>query len=307
MKRKKKWICAQYWATSKNLEVAQSAMIECGALGIESDDGIGPENTRAYGDDRILLKAYFEPTKTICEKISHTIERFFSSCDFKSEAISFSEILEEDWQGNFVRSCTTFKVEPAIFIVPSFEIEAFKKNPLGDLFIEMDPENAFGTGQHQTTKLCLSAIYNFILKIPIEKRASLEALDVGCGSGILAILLKKLKVGHVAATDIDNDALETAKKNVRHNEVDVDLFVVDEDYKYTKNTYDLLVANILAPTLIQMASNLLSATKNGGVLKLSGILDYQSSSVIEAYEKEGARLLSTATLDDWCVLVLIKN
>ena len=171
----------------------------------------------------------------------------------------------------------------------------------------MDPENAFGTGQHQTTKLCLKNICNFLENKSMRERSLLRGIDVGTGSAILAILLKKLGMGHVVGTDTDPDAVETARKNALRNGVVIDLRVVPEDYSYDNNSFELVVANILAPTLIHMADNLVNTCVDGGVLILSGILVSQAPSVIAAYDQLGVRLLRQETMDDWCALVLLKN
>jgi len=301
------WILAEYWATSQTLEIAQSAFLEAGAIGIEIDDGVGPEGARAYGPDRVRLLAYFEPSDDLAEHVTNSFAVFFGNCGFDAAPINFCEFFEEDWQGNFVRSCTTFVVEPNIFIVPSFEIQEFKQNPQGDLFIEMDPENAFGTGQHQTTKLCLKNICDFLQNKSMRERALLRGIDVGTGSAILAILLKKLGAGHVVGTDTDADAIDTARKNALRNGVVLDLHVVEEDHVYEKDSFEIVIANILAPTLIHMADNLVNTCVNNGVLILSGILVSQAPDVVAAYDKLGAILLRQETMDDWCALVLLKN
>lgn len=304
---RKKWLLAEYWASLESLEVAQSALLEAGAIGIEVDDGIGPDNLRKYAPGSVRLLAYFEPSEGLIEHISASMKAFFSNCELELNNLNFKEFLEEDWQGNFVRSCTTFRVEPNIYIVPSFEIEKYQQNPQGDLFIEMDPENAFGTGQHQTTKLCLTQIYEFLQNISLADRAHMRAIDVGTGSAILAILLKKLGVSLVVGTDTDADAILTAKKNAVRNQVSLDLHVVNEEHSYPKNMYQLVVANILAPTLIHMADNLINTCTKGGILILSGILVAQAQDVILAYQRLGARLVKQDAMDDWCLLVLKKN
>lgn len=197
-------------------------------------------------------------------------------------------------------------VEPRIFVVPSFEIDEFKKNPQGDLFIEMDPENAFGTGQHQTTKLCLKKIAEMLLDMPQEQRAKMRAIDVGTGSGILAILMKKLGLGDVVATENDHDAVLTAQKNSLKNNVTVEVIFVDEEYVYPQEGFNLLVANILAPTLADMAKELVSACVVGGTIMLSGILIQQAEKVIATYEKLGAALVEQEYMDDWCVLIFAR-
>ncbi len=294
---------AEYWATSESLEVAQNAFLESGAIGIESDDGIGPEGQRKYGDNQIKVLAYFEPAKDLEKEVEEQLQLFFKNCGLVANSIRWSDFLEDDWQANFVKSCTTFRIEPGIFIVPSFEIDEFKKNPRGSLFIEMDPENAFGTGQHQTTQLCLRTIFE-LQQAHEHKFSSWEGLDVGTGSGILAILMKKLGIKKVLGTETDEDALITAAKNAEKNGVGIDWLTVSEEHEYPAQAYDLVVANILAPVLIHMASNLFSTCKPGGHIILSGILVPQAAKVVEAYEALGARLIKEEHQDDWCSLLL---
>ena len=292
----KTWISAECWATGATLELAQCAFLEAGAVGIEVDDGLGPDGQAKYQPDCIRVLAYFEPEQSSAELEAY-FALFFKNCDLFVPALIWSSLVEEDWQASFVKSCTTFMVEPNIYIVPSFEIAEFSKNPRGPLFIEMDPENAFGTGQHQTTKLCLKNIAEL-------KPAGMRALDVGTGSGILAILLKKLSVDSVLATEIDHDALITAQKNAQKNQVVIDFLIVGEQYCYEPRCYDLVVANILAPVLIEMSANLASALVPGGQIILSGILLGQAGEVIKAYQNCGLTLVGEDRLDDWCALML---
>lgn len=302
---KKVWLKAEFWATKASLEVAQSAFNELGAIGIEVDDGLGPEGQKKYDDDQILVVAYFED-QTSQQEIETSFSHFLSECGLAQGVLKFTTQHEEDWQGNFVRTCKTILVAPDIYVVPSFD-EEFKKNPKGPLFIEMDPENAFGTGQHQTTQLCLTNIRKTLAAKQPEAVAKLECLDVGTGSGILAILLKKLGVHSVQATETDLDALITAEKNAVINKVSIDTLHVDEDYTYQTNRYDVVVANILASVLIILAKNLTQCLRKDGELILSGILVHQADDVIAAYENIGARFIAKDVKDDWCALIFRRE
>ncbi len=298
----KTWMLAEFWATSSTLEVAQNAFLESGAIGIETDDGLGPEGARKYLGDQIRVLAYFEPAADLEANVEQSLKLFFDNCGLALGPITWTNFLEDDWQANFVKSCTTFRVNPGIYIVPSFEIEAFKKKPLGPLFIEMDPENAFGTGQHQTTQLCLKNIFEVIESDP-KKASQWSAVDVGTGSGILAILMKKLGLAQVLGTETDEDALITAANNAIKNGVEIDWLTVTEEHSYEPKRYDLVVANILAPVLIAMVTNLTTTCVAGGTIILSGILVEQAPKVIEAYRNAGTQFIRQDNQDDWCSLV----
>lgn len=304
-KPRKVWLKAECWVTEAMLEVAQSAFIEAAAIGLEIDDGLGPEKQKRYPEGQVLVKAYFESLDAEKDDISESVTRFFYECGFDNPHIDFMDFVEEDWQGNFIKTCTTFRVDPDIYIVPSFEIEEFNQRSLDKLYIEMDPENAFGTGQHQTTKLCLMNVRK-LLKESEPKLAFMNGLDVGTGSGILAILMKKLGIGSVLATEVDDDALVTAKKNMAKNGVELMTLLVNEQHQYDQQCYDLVVANILAPVLIAMADNLSSCLRARGKLILSGILVEQAAQVIDAFQSRALTLAHQDTMDDWCALVFIK-
>lgn len=297
MRAKQVWLEASCWVTKDTLAVAQNALAES-AIGMMVDDGLGPDGIEKYPDGSILLKAYFPQDHGLQADIVERVDQFFAESGHSAPAFSFEDFPEDDWQANFVKSCTTFMVEPDIFIVPSFEIEEFTKNPRGPLYIEMDPENAFGTGHHQTTKLVLTAIREIISREVPE-----QALDVGCGSGILAILMKKLGAREVLATETDDDALTTAAKNARINAVEIVTELVDETHVYEQGRFDLIAANILAPTLIAMADCLTNSLAVNGHLILSGILLSQQNEVVAQYESMGLTLITTKKMDDWCALV----
>jgi ribosomal protein L11 methyltransferase len=302
-RKKRTWLKAECWATKATLEVAQSAFLESGAVGMEVDDGLLPEGLKKYNHDGILLKAYFDPAAGLENIVQNQLRQFLNECGLQVPQVLFSEQPEEDWQGNFVKTCTTFKVDPDIYIVPSFEIDEFKKQPQGSLFIEMDPENAFGTGQHQTTQLCLTSIYDVFA----SRSCGSRGLDVGCGSGILAILMKKLGALTTVATETDEDALVTAQKNAHKNNVAIDFLLVDESHVYEPDSYDLVVANILAPVLTDMAHNLASCIKTEGYLILSGILLAQAKAVIKSYQLYGLTMIKQSIKDDWCALIFQRS
>lgn len=297
------WIEVCYWAYPNEVEIAQNAFWHIGAQGIVLDDGEEPDKNFNL-PNKILIKAYFISEANLKEKIFSGLSDYLSNFDLSPGDFSLTKIPPTDWQEGFRKTCTTFKVEPNIYIVPSFEIENFLQNPKGDLYIEMDPENAFGTGHHQTTKLCLTALYNYLTSQKDIK--NIKVLDIGTGSAILAILMAKMGVNSILGTDTDGDAIITAKQNAQKNNTNINLIAVDENHIYKKNHYDLIVANILSEVLIQMVKNISEALKPNGVVFLSGILSSQKEKVIKAYEDFNFALQKSLTMDDWCLLQFVK-
>jgi len=143
------------------------------------------------------------------------------------------------------------------------------------VIVELDPGLAFGTGTHPTTALCLEWLEGLALE-------GKSLLDYGCGSGILAIAALRLGAGAAVAVDHDPQALEATRDNARKNRVQDRLTTLPPD-PAASQTHDLLVANILAGPLIELAPRLRDRLKPGGRLALSGILAEQADAVAEAY------------------------
>lgn len=282
-----------------NAEALEEELFALGALSTQVINT--PSKFSIEAEDEVEILAFFPPDENLQEKISNHLLNIFD--DIK---IFFEFIANENWQQRFVTSCKTFKIEPCIYIVPSFEIDDFKKNHQEELFIEMDPQNAFGTGRHETTKLCLAAIYEYLHQKPKEFFVDAKGLDVGCGSGILAILMGKMGIKNILATDIDEFALKTAEENFTKNNIAAFATLVDEEYTYKTDTFDLVVANILALPLKNMAENLCSCLKKNGHLILSGLLKEQAEEIKSIYIKNNLNFLKMHSDGDWICLEFAK-
>ncbi|HIG91921.1 MAG TPA: 50S ribosomal protein L11 methyltransferase [Methylococcaceae bacterium] len=161
----------------------------------------------------------------------------------------------------------------------------------------LDPGLAFGTGTHATTALCLEWLARYDLKDKI-------VLDYGCGSGILAIASVLLGANHVAAVDIDTQAITATKNNAAKNNIDskIDCYLPDDCPAIQA---DIVVANILANPLIEMVQPILTLLNSGGYIVLSGILSEQAGHVMEAYSPF-CQLQEPVYEGDWCRIVGIK-
>lgn len=220
---------------------------------------------------------------------------------------SWQKIYDQDWQEQFNASCTTFKLEHDIYIVPSFEVKDFIKNNPSKLFIQMEPHNAFGSGHHQTTQLCLNAIYEYLAFKNSDWKNSVNCLDIGTGSGILAILMAKMGACNILATENDETALNTALENLHNNQVAAFVMQVDEDYQYKENAFDLIVANILANVLHSLSTNIFKALRKNGRLIISGILQNQAKDLQEHFVSLGLVFISCKSMDAWVVLEFSKT
>ncbi len=173
--------------------------------------------------------------------------------------------------------------------------------------LKIDAATAFGSGEHETTKGCLMAFEGLA-----KDHTFKNALDMGCGSGILGIGMEKLWSGiRVTAIDIDHESVIVTKRHAEMN--NVRNLVAEEGDGYNaplaqKNApYDIVAANILAGPLIDMASQLAAALSPGGFAILSGLLARQEKDVIAAQEAQGLKMIRSIALGDWRALVLQKN
>lgn len=177
----------------------------------------------------------------------------------------------------------------------------------GRIPIRLDAGAAFGTGQHETTRGCLLMLSRLARRLEPARM-----LDLGCGSGILAIAMAKLWGGEVLAADIDRLAVEVAAANARDNGVaDRIRFVASRGFAHpalrTGEPFDLIVANILAEPLRRLATPLVRHLAPGGTVILSGLLHDERPAVVAAYAKLSVPLVDEVRLDDWSTLVLQKR
>jgi len=179
--------------------------------------------------------------------------------------------------------------------------------PAGRIGIEIEAAQAFGTGHHGTTSGCLA-----VLDRLARRRRFARALDLGTGSGVLAIALAKANRAPVLATDIDPLSVEAAGANAYLNGVGNRVRVVEAagvDHPLVRRAapFDLVVANILANPLIRLAPRLVPLVARGGVLVLSGLLPRQRSRVTAAYAVQGCAMLRAEVHDGWSVLTLVRR
>ena len=177
--------------------------------------------------------------------------------------------------------------------------------PTGRIGLKVDAGTAFGSGEHATTQGCLLALDG----LAKSKRHVRRVLDVGCGSGILAIAMAHLWPVPVLATDIDPVAVRVAGKNAAINGVGTKVKVAVSDgwrnpVLRKKAPFDVVTANILARPLCRFAPALAAALAPTGVAVLSGLLDWQERMVMAAHERQGLRLQKRLAIDGWATLII---
>lgn len=206
-------------------------------------------------------------------------------------AVVRAQPLDPAWRERWKRWFVGFDVSTRLRVRPPWEPAA-----AGDaVTVIIEPGMAFGTGQHETTRLCLEAIDAEF----VGGASPTEVLDVGTGTGILAIAAARLGAARVVAVDNDPEAVAIAVENAEVNGVASQIEASATALSRIRGAFPLVVANILAPVLMGMAPELARHTAPGGVLVLSGILATQADNVITAYRSVGMALASRAQAGEW--------
>lgn len=208
----------------------------------------------------------------------------------------FRELREQDWANAWKQYHPVQHVGERIVLKPTWR--EYEPQP-HELLIHLDPGMAFGTGQHPSTRLSLLALERHM-------RAGMRVLDVGTGSGILAILAAKLGACEVLACDVDPVSIEVARENAALNQVAdrVRLTVGSLDVLDAEpGTVDVLVINILAPVIIELLPLARPLLRADGCVILAGLIDMQAGEVIARMREVGLRLADRTQEGDWVLLV----
>ena len=232
-------------------------------------------------------------------------ERIFPYCP--APVLHIETIMEEDWGKNWKSFFTSLQISPTLTIKPSWETaEPFQgEGEDNKLVIEIDPGLAFGTGHHASTQLALLLLEELFQD---SGRRFEKILDVGTGSGILAMACGLFGAREVVAIDNDPDAVETATQNVLRNHLEERVAVSGREVSSLKAGFDLIVANITHDILADLAKLLASLINPRGFLVLSGILKgEQECSVVGIYEKNGLACIKSLVKDEWAALQFQKK
>jgi ribosomal protein L11 methyltransferase len=211
-------------------------------------------------------------------------------------APQFAQISDEDWATAWKKHYAVLRVGRQLVICPAW-IEYIPQP--GDLVLRLDPGMAFGTGLHPSTQLCLAALEDRL-------HGGERVLDVGTGSGILAIAAARLGAAHVDALDIDPVAVEAARGNARLNGLEecIALSTGSAGSPAITGSYDVLVVNILARVIVELvAAGLVAPLAPGGTLIAAGIIDHQAEDVVRALDAAGVTISEQRAVKDWVALI----
>lgn len=285
------------------VELASAVLMEQGSCGIviedlQLDTFDVPDNPLDAAKDYTLV-AYFATEVPVARLLDQLTSAFAELPGLAAATISLtvSESLPKvDWAQNWKQNFTSFQIGNRLIVHPSWENPPVAEQQVA---IEIDPGMAFGTGTHATTRLCLEAIAEQL----DDDQRPLRLLDVGTGSGILAIGAAALGCYQVVANDIDPIACGVARENVVRNSRENQVTVTEEPLENIDGTYDLVVANILAEENIRLKAALLQRLQSGGWLILSGILKEKETLVTSAFASAELRALPPRSREGWVCLV----
>ncbi|MFH0930951.1 MAG: 50S ribosomal protein L11 methyltransferase [Candidatus Zixiibacteriota bacterium] len=244
--------------------------------------------------DRVILKGYLrerKKAKVLVEKIYKYAESLIGFHKENLEIkVELKRIKEEDWSKGWKETFKPNEVTDKIVIKPGW----IKKRFPHKIVIELEPKMAFGTGEHSTTKMCLKALEKYIK--PEDK-----VLDLGTGSGILAIASAKLGASHTLALDIDEEAISNAKENIIKNKVQkvVDLRLGTLEDSIPDDYFNLILANLTKTQMIELFDSMNRVLKKKGILILSGIQIEEKGEMEEYFCSKNILLKETLSDKEW--------
>jgi ribosomal protein L11 methyltransferase len=248
--------------------------------------------------DDIVFKTYFPEGSNILQILELLKNQMKKAQNFLSRdigTIETKEVFEEDWANNWKKYFKPFKIGKKIVIKPSWE--KYKKQNKDEIIIEIDPQTAFGTGTHDTTRMCIELIEKYI-------RENSEVLDLGCGSGILGICSSKLDAKSCLCVDIDSQAVKIANENAELNKTENVEVIQGDLMSVVRGKYDIIVANIITDIIIKLTPLIGKHLSNDGVFISSGIIKSRYPEIKETLLKNGFSILDEMTSKEWAAVAV---
>lgn len=293
-----KWNKFTLTTTTEAVDLVSNLFDEIGIEGIEIEDNIPLTEAETKGmfidilpelppDDGVAKVSFYlediSDLERILKEIEEGLDELSQFVDVGERTIEASETEDKDWINNWKEYFKPFTVDE-ILIKPTWE--DLPDEHRDKLLIQIDPGTAFGTGQHETTQLCIRQLKKYV-------KPGMDILDVGTGSGILGITALKLGAERVFGTDLDENAITAVKENLVSNQIEEERFQVLQgniiDDKMVQDQagyecYDIVVANILADVIIMLQKEIPVHLKKGGIFITSGIINLKEEAVRAAFE-----------------------
>lgn len=318
------WLAVSIYTTSAGIEPLCGRLYNMGITGVEIKDKDDfedfLENNKQYWDyvdDKLReemsgetsVKIYLSDNETGHKMLQSVRDDLvsFKSLDkdkiFGSLRVEIDSMREEDWENNWKQYFKPIYIGEKLIIKPQWETV---DNADGRIVFNIDPGMTFGSGQHETTRLCVETLIDCVKKGD-------RVLDAGCGSGILSIIALMLGAKDARAVDIDPNCKKIAYSNAELNGIGEDVYTVldgniltDEAFKsdtQKDGPYDIVVANIVADVIIPLAKDVKRYLKEDGIFITSGIIEMRVDEVKEALENNGFKIKGIKKENDWYCII----
>ncbi len=312
-----KWIRFRIKTITDAEDIIVSTLYDIGLEGAQIEDkvplsawekeqmfvDIPPEDTE---DDGIAYLSFFAEkkpdggpdTETLLKQVKEELEQLRMFCDIGEGTVTVDETEDVDWINNWKQYFHQFYIDD-ILVIPSWE--DVKAQDTEKTVLHIDPGTAFGTGMHETTQLCIRQLRKYVTP-------ETELLDVGTGSGILAILSLMFGARCAVGTDLDICAVDAVAANCEANGIDPGKFrllignvITDKEIRdqVGYGCYDIVVANILADVLVPLTPVAAKLLKPGGIYITSGIIDDKEETVTDAVKKAGFEIVEVTRQGEW--------
>lgn len=310
-----KWSEFSIHTSNEAVDAISNILHEAGASGVVIEDSLELEKVREqeFGEiyaldpvdfptKGVIIKAYLPLNSFLgetVEEIKLAINNLASfDIDLGENKVSTCEVDEQDWSTSWKEYYHPVKISNRFTIVPTWE--DYQPVESDELIIELDPGMAFGTGTHPTTVMSLQALEKHV-------NDTVNVIDVGTGSGVLAIGAALLGAKHVHALDLDEVAVRSAIENVELNHVSSQIDVVQGDLLDTvKEPAEVVVANILAEIILTFVEDAYMIVKPGGIYITSGIIEGRKEDVKQALIEAGFEIDEVMMMEDWVTIVSRK-
>lgn len=312
------WVEITVHTTTLGADMVSEALILHGSTGTMVEDRadipdpnkpngiweiIDPNLVNSLPED-VLVHAWFEPDASFAERMQalsahlEEIRRAVPDLDMGTLAIDTLNVKDEDWSEVWKKFYKPFRAGKTLVVKPTWE--HYDAQP-GDKIIEIDPGMAFGSGTHETTGMCLELLEEVV-------QGGERVIDVGTGSGILAIGAAMLGAKNVLATDIDPTAVRVAKENVEHNHLEGTITTLEGDLlEKVTATCEICVANIIADVICMFAAPLNDHIVPGGLFICSGIIKEREQDVHDALIAANYTILSIRRKGEWVAMLARRH
>ena len=285
------WLEIRFQSASAEIEAAEQLLNQLGACSVSIHDaGDQPVLEPAPGEfplwQDLQIRALFEEVDE-AKRLTQTIAKELT---VDETLIEHQHIADQHWETLWMDDFKPIQFGQQLWICPSW---TEPPNP-DAVNLMLDPGMAFGSGTHPTTAMCMQ----YLDENPPK---DLQVLDYGCGSGVLALASALLGARHVTGVDIDPQAIISATSNAKKNNLTEEIFNFYPVNELSALKCDLLLANILSETLIQLSNELKSLVTIGGNIVLSGVLEYQTEAVVAAYV-DGFKITEIKHQDEWVMI-----